>query len=78
MSSRALSTLTAGQRGRIQAIVADDAVRHRMQAMGLRAGREAFVVRASRLGGPIQVRVGSISLILRRADAAMVEIALAG
>ncbi len=78
MSSCALSTLTAGQRGRIEAIVADDAVRQRMQAMGLRTGREAFVVRASRLGGPIQVRIGSVSLILRRADAAMVEVALAG
>lgn len=46
--------------------------------MGLRTGREAFVIRASRMGGPIQIRVGSVSLILRRADAAMIEVALAG
>jgi Fe2+ transport system protein FeoA len=40
-----------------------------MHAMGLRAGREAFVVRSARLGGPIQIRVGTVSLILRRGDA---------
>jgi Fe2+ transport system protein FeoA len=46
-----------------------------MHAMGLRAGREAFVVRTARLGGPIQIRVGSVSLILRRGDADRILVA---
>jgi len=58
----------------IQGIAAEDAVRQRMEAMGLRTGREACVVRSAHLGGPIQIRVGSISLILRRRDAALVSV----
>jgi Fe2+ transport system protein FeoA len=41
--------------------------------MGLRTGREAEVIRCSRLG-PMQIRIGSIDLIMRRSDAACVSI----
>jgi ferrous iron transport protein A len=69
-----LSILPVGKRAIIQDIVADDTIRQRMKAMGLRAGREAWVVRAARLGGPLQIRVGSVSLILRRSDAARISV----
>ncbi len=46
----------------------------RMRAMGLRAGREVVVVRRSRLGGPMQVRVGSTDLIIRPREARMVRV----
>ncbi len=75
MAAFTLSSLAVGQRAVIQDIHADDAICHRMRAMGLRAGREALIVRRSRLGGPIQVRIGSISLIMRCTDAAMVQVA---
>jgi Fe2+ transport system protein FeoA len=39
--------------------------------MGLRTGREAEVIRCSRLG-PMQIRIGSVDLIMRRSDAARV------
>lgn len=74
MSFFNLSMVRIGQHVVIRDIAADDGVRHRMEAMGLRAGREACVVRSARLGGPIQIRVGSISLILRRRDAALVSV----
>jgi Fe2+ transport system protein FeoA len=41
--------------------------------MGLRTGREAEVIRCPRIG-PMQIRVGSIHLIMRRSDAARVSI----
>jgi Fe2+ transport system protein FeoA len=41
--------------------------------MGLRTGREAEVIRCPRIG-PMQIRVGSIHLIMRRRDAARVSI----
>jgi len=41
--------------------------------MGLRSGREAEVIRCSRLG-PMQIRIGSVNLIMRRRDAARVSI----
>ena len=74
MSFINLSSVRIGQHVVIQGITADETVRHRMEAMGLRAGREACVVRSAHLGGPIQIRVGSISLILRRRDAALVRV----
>jgi ferrous iron transport protein A len=70
-----LSSVRIGQHVVIQGIAADASVRQRLEAMGLRAGREAYVVRSAHLGGPIQIRVGSISLILRRRDAALVRVA---
>ena len=52
---------------------APDDIRQRLQSMGLRTGREAEVIRCSRQG-PMQIRVGSIDLIMRRSDAARVSI----
>ena len=69
-----LSNLRKGQTALITGIHAPDSTRHRLQAMGLRTGREAEVIRSPRLG-PMQIRVGSINLIMRRRDAARVTIA---
>ena len=46
----------------------------RMRAMGLRAGREVVVVRRSRLGGTMQVRVGGTDLIIRPREARLVRV----
>ena len=69
-----LSRLGIGEVAHITGIHAPDDIRQRMQAMGLRTGREAEVIRCTRLG-PMQIRVGSIDLIMRRCDAARVTIA---
>lgn len=76
MSGFTLTSLAVGQRAVITDITAEADVRQRMQSMGLRSGREACIVRAAALGGPIQVRVGSITLILRRRDAERVRVSL--
>jgi Fe2+ transport system protein FeoA len=68
-----LSNLGIGDRAFITGIHAPDGMRQRLQSMGLRTGREAEVIRSSRLG-PMQIRVGSIHLIMRRCDAARVII----
>lgn len=75
MYTQNLSSLGVGERAVIRGIAAEETVRQRMYAMGLRAGREALVMRRGRLGGPLQVRVGSITLVVRRRDAARVEVA---
>ena len=69
-----LSTLGIGERAFITGIHAPDGIRQRLQSMGLRTGREAEVIRSPRLG-PMQIRVGSVHLIMRRCDAARVAIA---
>jgi len=72
-SIKNLSDLRKGESALITGIHAPDDTRHRFQAMGLRTGREAEVIRCSRLG-PMQIRIGSIDLIMRRSDAACVSI----
>ena len=73
MNNVNLSSLGIGERAFITGIHAPDSTRQRLQSMGLRTGREAEVIRSSRLG-PMQIRVGSIHLIMRRRDAARVSI----
>jgi ferrous iron transport protein A len=68
-----LSRLCAGESAHITGIHAPDDIRQRLQAMGLRTGREAEVIRCTRLG-PMQIRVGSVDLIMRRCDAARIAI----
>ena len=74
MTSASLCSIPIGKSGIIQEILADESIRKRFFAMGLRAGREARVVRLARLGGPIQIRIGSVSLILRLRDAACIMV----
>jgi len=69
-----LSQLDIGQRACITGIHAPDGTRQRLQSMGLRTGRQAEVIRNSRLGS-MQIRVGSVDLIMRRCDAARITIA---
>lgn len=68
-----LSCLRKGECGMITGIHGPDSTRYRLQAMGLRTGREAEVIRNPRLG-PMQIRIGSVNLIMRRCDAARVSI----
>jgi Fe2+ transport system protein FeoA len=70
---RTLSSLRQGECAFITGIHAPDSTRSRLQAMGLRTGREAEVIRCPRIG-PMQIRVGSVHLIMRRSDAARISI----
>lgn len=72
-----LTSLNPGQRMFIKEIQADEGTRQRLNAMGLLCGREIQVIRRARFGGPLQVRVGSVNLILRRREAEYVKVASA-
>lgn len=76
MSILKLSSLRIGDRAVIRGIQADESIRQRMYSMGLRAGREACIIRRGRLGGPLQIRIGSISLVVRSRDADQVDVSL--
>lgn len=69
-----LDALPLLQTATIEAVDGEAALAGRMRAMGLRAGREVMVVRRSRLGGPLQVRVGSTDLIIRPREARLVRL----
>jgi len=76
VSTIKLSSLQIGDRAVIRGIQADETIRQRMASMGLRAGREACIIRRGRLGGPLHIRIGSISLVVRRKDADQVDVSL--
>lgn len=72
-----LTELKPGQNGIIARLKVEEALYHRLSAMGLRIGRPVKVIRKAKLSGPIQIRVGFTDLILRRADALNICITLA-
>ncbi len=65
-----LDQLNIGGTARIQSLSSDECeLQARIKAMGLRPGRLITLIRRSRFGGPLQVRVGTTDLILRPAQA---------
>ncbi|GEM_PF-2204111 len=75
MSRRSLLTLDADCRGTIQRVNVEFALRERLAALGLKPGRGIQIVRRLGANGPLQVRVDHTDVVLRAADAALIEIA---
>ena len=71
-----LDHLRPNQSGLITAIEAGSELIRRMAALGLRLGRRVEVVRVAPWQGPIQIRIGHTELMIRRADAAKINIQL--
>lgn len=69
-----LSELRPADFATIEAIHAGQDLRRRLCGLGLRLGIRVSVIRTSPLNGPMQIRIGHTDLILRRADAAHIEI----
>jgi ferrous iron transport protein A len=64
-----LAKLLPGQRARITAIGGAGPMRRRLMDMGFLAGSEVEVEKVAPLGDPIEVRIRSYHLSLRRAEA---------
>lgn len=69
-----LDKLPDGVPARVLRLDAVDGLAARMRGLGLRPGRELAVVRRSRLGGPLQIRVGTTDFIMRPCDARLVVV----
>jgi len=69
-----LDQLPIGESATVLGVDGEPALRMRIEAMGLRAGRRVAVVRRARLGGPLQVRVGLTDLIIRPVQARLVRL----
>jgi ferrous iron transport protein A len=70
-----LDQLEPGGSALILDVAAEPALRTRIEAMGLRVGRQVQVVRRARGGGPLQVRVGMTDLIIRPMQARLIQVA---
>ena len=69
-----LHTVPAGRCCIIVRIDAAADLAARMRALGLQSGRRVQVMRRSPFKGPIQVRSGQTDIIIRRADAASIQV----
>lgn len=70
-----LSDLPTGMPATVLALHVGMEQGRRMAGMGLRPGIRVRVIRRSPFRGPLQIRVGHTDVILRRTDAARIEVA---
>jgi ferrous iron transport protein A len=74
MPNLSLNTLQPGESATILSVSADEILHHRLTALGFRIGREIRLVRRGWFRGPLQVRIGTTEVIMRRADADKIRI----
>jgi len=65
-----------GQPALVKAVHAAEHLAHRLAALGFRSGKPLQVQRRGSLSGPVQVRLGTTDVILRRTEAAHIEVEL--
>lgn len=71
-SSENLNSLVAGESATIVAIQTDDALRQRLLALGFRVGKRIDLIRKAQFSGPLQVRIGTTDVMLRKTEALQV------
>ena len=74
MSLTELSILPCGTTALVLGIQAEDGLEQRLQALGFRVGKQISIVRKAWLGGPLQVRIGTTEVIMRRRDAQAIQV----
>ena len=74
MPNLSLNTLQPGESAVILSVSADETLHHRLTALGFRVGREIRLIRRGGSGGPLQLRLGTTEVIMRRADADKIRV----
>lgn len=69
-----LNNLGAGESATIVAIHTDDALRQRLLALGFRVGNRIELIRKARFSGPLQVRIGTTDVLLRKNEASQISV----
>jgi ferrous iron transport protein A len=69
-----LSVLKTGQTATIMAIHVDSAFRYRLNALGFKIGKPLSVLRTAPFNGPLHLRLGNTEVMIRKDDAAMIEV----
>lgn len=74
MPSTTIATMQPGEFATIVAIHAEEALHQRLLALGFRSGKRIHLIRAASFSGPLQVRIGTTDILLRRNEAAKVTV----
>lgn len=69
MTSSTLSSMHPGESATIVAIQAEEALHQRLLALGFRSGKRVELIRKASFSGPVQVRIGTTDVMLRRGEA---------
>jgi ferrous iron transport protein A len=73
-----LLSLRPGDEATVAAIHADSGLRQRLTALGFRPGRRLALIRCGTFAGPLHVRLGTTDVIMRRKQAAQIQVLRAG
>jgi ferrous iron transport protein A len=74
MPAMTLAAMHAGDIATIVSIHADEALHLRLLALGFRSGKQVELIRKASFSGPLQVRIGTTDVMLRRAEAARIKV----
>ena len=74
MPSTTLASLQAGETATIVSIHAEEALHQRLLALGFRNGKQVELIRKASFSGPLQVRIGTTDVMLRRSEAAKIAV----
>jgi ferrous iron transport protein A len=74
MSNHTLAAMHPGDIATILSIHAEEALHKRLLALGFRSGKKIELIRKASFSGPVQVRVGTTDIMLRRSEAAKIHI----
>lgn len=70
---RTLDRMRPGETGTVMSLRGEGAVHQRLQEMGVLEGTQVEVVRLAPLGDPMQVRLMGYHLLIRKSEAALIE-----
>lgn len=69
-----LADLPTGIPAVIAGIHTEEALHQRLQALGFRTGKLIEIIRRARFSGPLQVRIGTTDILLRKTEAAQIMV----
>ncbi len=75
MATTNLNSLKPGQSAKIIGLHLDASLKHRLYALGFRYGQEIHLLRQGWMSGPLHLRICMTEVMLRRSDAAQVQVA---
>lgn len=77
MPANTLASLLIGETATIVSIHAEEALHQRLLALGFRTGKHIELIRKASFSGPLQVRIGTTDIMLRRTEAAKIKVSKA-
>lgn len=74
MPANTLASLLTGETATIVSIHAEEALHQRLLALGFRTGKRIELIRTASFSGPLQVRIGTTDIMLRRTEAMKIKV----